>query len=777
MALELIDVGATANDGQGDPIRTAFEKCNINFTQLFSTAGITGLANGSSNIQIPQANGNVNFSIGGTSNVLVITPSAANVFGNFGVNGISYLSNVEISGAIVSQGTIQTFADVTANVITGQYTVNGGNAFIGNLTTTTDLQVLGNVNNNLNVVGNVNAARLSASGNVTGQYILGDGGFLSNVTVVSNVAVTQIANGLTNFAVASTNGNLVGTVNGSTRLVINTNGANVTGTLSASGNATVANLSAGIISASGNIVSSANISGGNIIGTLVGSVTNATTVSASGNITGGNLLFGSGEVSGTGNITGGNVLFGSGIVSGTGNIAAGNINTVEFFASGDINSFNIIAGGDAVVSGDVTATGNVQGQNLITAGLIHATGDLDAGNITTVGLLSAGGNISGGNLITGGLISATGTLTTSDITTTRTASPTQGYVYYGNSGTRYTGFDGSNFTIVNMPVSVAGNVTGGNLLFGSGIVSGTGNITGGNLVGTLVGNVRATIVSATGNITSGNAALGNLATATYFQGDGSLLTNLNAGTQITNGTSNVIVAAGANVTIGIGGNANIFKATTTGVIVTGTASASGNITGGNLIGTLVGSVTSATTVSASGTVTGGNLSTAGSVTVNSGGGATAIVNGGSNAVGNIGSTGAYFNRIFAQATTALYADLAELYAGDNNYEPGTVISFGGSKEVTISVVPGDVRIAGIVSTNPSYEMNAGLVANHPIKVALQGRVPTKVTGLVQKGDMMVSAGNGYACSCAAPTFGSVLGKSLEDFNGVQGIIEIVVGRL
>jgi len=299
------------------------------------------------------------------------------------------------------------------------------------------------------------------------------------------------------------------------------------------------------------------------------------------------------------------------------------------------------------------------------------------------------------------------------------------------------------------------------------------------LVGTLVGSVRgAATISASGNITSGNAALGNLATATYFQGDGSLLTNLSAGSQINNGTSNVVIAgSGGNVTVSVGGSANVFKTTTTGVIVSGTASASGNITGGNLIGTLVGSVTGAATVSASGTITGGNLSTGGTLTVNSGGAATAIVNGGSNAVGNIGSTGAYFNRIFAQATTALYADLAELYAGDNNYEPGTVISFGGSKEVTVSVLPGDVRIAGIVSTNPSYEMNAGLVADHPIKVALQGRVPTKVTGTVQKGDMMVSAGNGYACSCAAPTFGSVLGKSLEDFDGVQGIIEIVVGRL
>jgi hypothetical protein len=757
MALELIDVGATANDGQGDPIRTAFEKCNINFTQLFSTAGITGLANGSSNIQIPQANGNVNFSVGGTSNVLIITSSAANVFGNFGINGISYLSNVEISGAIVSQGTIQTFADVTANVVTGQYTVNGGNAFIGNLTTTTDLQVLGNVNNNLNVVGNVTAASLSATGNVTGQYILGDGGFLSNVTVVSNVAVTQIANGLTNFAVVATNGNLTGTVNGSSILVLSSGGADVTGTLSVTGNAAVNNLSTGIISSSGNITSSANITGGNLIGTLVGSVTGATTVSASGNITGGNVLFGAGIVSGTGNITGGNVLFGAGIVSGTGNITSGNISTVELFASGDINAFNLLTGGDVISSGSITASGNIQGQNLITSGIIQSTGNLSAGNIGTAGLVSAGGNITAGNLISSGNING------ANVNATNLS--LSGNVL-GN-------------LIANGYIYAAGNIsTGSNLIVQSGYISSSGNITGGNLIGTLVGSVTgATTVSASGNITGGNAALGNLVTAAYFQGDGSLLTNLVTGSQLLNGTSNIVVALNGNITFGVSGTASVLRAIPTGIIVSGTASASGNITGGNLIGTLVGSVTGATTVSASGTVTGGNLSTPGILTVNSGGAATAIVNGGSNAVGNIGSATTYFNRIFAQATTALYADLAELYAGDSDYEPGTVISFGGSKEVTISTQPGDIRIAGIVSTNPSYEMNSGLIAEHPIKVALQGRVPTKVTGSVQKGDMMVSAGNGYACSCATPTFGSVLGKSLENFDGVQGVIEIVVGRM
>jgi hypothetical protein len=196
----------------------------------------------------------------------------------------------------------------------------------------------------------------------------------------------------------------------------------------------------------------------------------------------------------------------------------------------------------------------------------------------------------------------------------------------------------------------------------------------------------------------------------------------------------------------------------------GTASATGNITGGNVV---TGGLISA----------GGNITTAGSVTVNSGASATAIVNGAGNAVGNIGSSSSYFKLVFAQATTALYADLAEVYEGDADYATGTVVSFGGTKEVTQSQVVNDARVAGVISEKPSYLMNNGLTAEHRAVVALTGRVPTLVVGAVAKGDMMVSAGNGHAQACATPAMGTVIGKALQDFNGSSGIIEIVVGRM
>jgi hypothetical protein len=164
--------------------------------------------------------------------------------------------------------------------------------------------------------------------------------------------------------------------------------------------------------------------------------------------------------------------------------------------------------------------------------------------------------------------------------------------------------------------------------------------------------------------------------------------------------------------------------------------------------------------------------------VNSGAGATAIVNGAGNAVGNIGSSSVYFNRLFAQATTALYADLAENYLGDADYAEGTVLDFGGTQEVTISTVDSSKRVAGVVSTNPAHLMNAGVVGKHVVTVALIGRVPVSITGTVRKGDLMVSAGDGTAkaVTIASPKVGTIIGKSLEDFDGDKGTIEIVIGK-
>lgn len=174
-------------------------------------------------------------------------------------------------------------------------------------------------------------------------------------------------------------------------------------------------------------------------------------------------------------------------------------------------------------------------------------------------------------------------------------------------------------------------------------------------------------------------------------------------------------------------------------------------------------------------LSGSNISNVGAITITSND--TAIVNGGANGVGNIGSSSTYFNTVFATASTALYADLAENYQSDARYSPGTVVSFGGSFEVTQSLTDNDPYVAGVVSTNPAYLMNSGLESDHIVAVALVGRVPCRVTGLVVRGAMMVSNGDGTARAEANPAMGTVIGKALQSFDGDTGTIEIVVGRL
>ena len=566
MAQEVINIGPAPNDGLGDPLRTAFAKTNNNFTQLFSTAGITGIANGSSNVNIPQANGNVVISSAGTPNVLIVTGTGVNVTGTLNSTGLETVGNLSVIGAVVSTGTIQSLADVTAVTVTASGNLSANNAVITN--------------------------------SITAGLFTGNGAGLTGVVATGNVgAATQLTNGTTTMNIPVSGGNIIGNVAGVTNIfTLSTGGLGISGIVSATG----------------------NVTGGNI--------RTAGLVSSTGNVTGGNLITG-GLISATGNISGN-------YISGNGAGLTGLITSVANINNGTSNVTVVSSGGNIAVS--VSGNANVavfSSDGQFVQGLISASGNIQ------------GGNIQGGNLLTGGLISATGNIT------------------------------GGNISLN----TASGNVIAHDGLFG-GVVSATGNVRGGNI--NTVG-----LVTATGNVIAGNLITGGLISAT------------------------------------------------------------GNITSGNLsVGT--------------GTVTVGN-----------------IVNSNANAVGNIGSSSNYFNQVFAQATTALYADLAEIYSADAEYSPGTVVSFGGIREVTKSTVEGDPRVAGVISENPSYLMNSGLEAEHRAAVALTGRVPTLVIGPVRKGDMMVSAGNGWARASATPAMGTVIGKALLNFDGDSGIIEIVVGRL
>jgi len=244
---------------------------------------------------------------------------------------------------------------------------------------------------------------------------------------------------------------------------------------------------------------------------------------------------------------------------------------------------------------------------------------------------------------------------------------------------------------------------------------------------------------------------------TIFAGNGDVITSGNisvtgggsfgglSSNQIYQSTSNVNVSTTA-VTVAVGG-ANVA-----------TFNSQGNLTiSGNL------TVQGVTTTVQNETTTGSIIPSA-------------------NITYNIGSTTAYWNNIYGitfvgTSTTAKYADLAENYQADAYYEPGTVVEFGGAKEVTVGTADSK-RVAGVVSTNPAHLMNGGLSGPNVVALALQGRVPCKVIGPVAQGDLMVSAGFGFAKVNNDAQAGQIIGKALQSvaFAG-KAVIEVVVGRV
>ena len=132
---------------------------------------------------------------------------------------------------------------------------------------------------------------------------------------------------------------------------------------------------------------------------------------------------------------------------------------------------------------------------------------------------------------------------------------------------------------------------------------------------------------------------------------------------------------------------------------------------------------------------------------------------------------------YVTATSAQYADLAEKYTSDEQYEPGTVVSFGGTKEVTVSSFSDDTAVAGVVSQNPAYLMNE---SSDGVAVALVGKVLCKVHGMISKGDLLTTSGDyaGHARKAQNPKVGSIIGKAMESHNEAgTGQIFVSVGKL
>jgi hypothetical protein len=127
---------------------------------------------------------------------------------------------------------------------------------------------------------------------------------------------------------------------------------------------------------------------------------------------------------------------------------------------------------------------------------------------------------------------------------------------------------------------------------------------------------------------------------------------------------------------------------------------------------------------------------------------------------------------------ATYADLAEYYSSDREYEVGAVLIFGGEQEVTAGHRQADHRVAGVVSADAALIMNENC-AGLKVLIALQGRVPCKVVGKISKGDLMITSNiTGVAVSAGGDArTGTIIGKALEEYDSDHiGTIEVAVGR-
>jgi len=750
--------------------------------------------------------------------------------GNLITGGLASVTGNITGGNLLTGGLIDATGSITAGTtVTATGNITGGNVITAGLTSTGDLTVLASatIEMNENVIGNVAdpvadqdaATKAYVDSQVSTGFDITDGtttqnissgdtltfaGTSNEVTVtvsatdtltiglpddvviagnltvqgsqtVLNTATLQVedknivlANGAADSAAANGAGI---TVNGASATIIYTHATtswdfnkpvNVTGAFDATGNVTGGNIisdalvSGTSITTSGTVVATGNITGGNLLtGGLIdatGSITAGTTVTATGNVAGGNLTT-AGQVAATGNITGGNLITG-GIVTATGNVSGGNVTT----------------------AGVVTATGNVTGGNLVTGGLASVTGNITGGNLLTGGLVSATGNVTGGNLTTGGDVDATGsgtfgnvTIDTDDITTAgatltiNEAGADKDFRVESNNNANMLFVDGGADQVI---VGAGSGTTDVSFKVATtdSVMIATGNTaqrpaTG--VVGMLRFNTTADSLeqysSADGWETVGVPAFTVIASET-FSGDNSTVAFTLSDSQTT-----------ASCIVSING---VVQLPTTAYGVSGTTL---TFTEAPLSGDTieVRKITTTTTVT--------NISS-------SSGGATVEANNeteidikgnlmpAADATYSIGNATVGWTTVYAEATSAQYADLAEKYEADADYEPGTVLHFGGDKEVTECDQDHCTKVAGVVSTSPAYRMNDGLEAEHTAMVALVGRVPCKVQGPVAKGDIMVSAGNGKARAEADPKVGAVIGKALEDFNGEEGVIEVVIGK-
>jgi hypothetical protein len=529
----------------------------------------------------------------------------------------------------------------------------------------------------------------------------------------------------------------------------------------------------GYDNSAGKLIAASNVSIANEIvtvnnyGTFVVGTLEGTTVSATGNITG-DYVIGNGS-----QLTS---LNGSNVVGSVGNSNYAVTTDVANVVSGN-NQANITSVGTLV---SLSVTGNVNSGNLVTVG--NVSGNYILGNGSQLTGLAPIYNDSNVSTYLNGQI-------TSNIIPNGNSTQS-----LGNATNQWKSLYVSNSTIyiASTPITVSNGtlqVNGANVLTGNagaafstsgnisgGNISATGNIAGSYIIGNgsqltglaanygnadvagyltiYTGNLSANVISATGNITG-----------SYIIGNGSQLTGLPAtygnaevSNYLASGTDTANIVTTGNIN---GGNINGTKVVAT--TLTGTLS-TGAQTNISLVGTL-------SSLSVTGNVQGGNFNTIGAISASGN-----VVAGNVNTAGSISASGDITGRNLNSSN----ADLAEMYCADATYVPGTVVEFGGEYEITISTKSHSTRVAGIISTAPSYLMNSTLDCINSLELALVGRVPCRVVGVIHKGDRLVTSEIPGVATALDPLLyqpGCIVGKALESYDSpIDGIIEVAVGR-
>ena len=712
MAQQIIDVGANANDGTGEPLREAFTAVNDNFTQIWTAGpvgsqvkisgnivtttvtnlGLTLAGNGIGNIQ---ANSTV---VPGTSGVYDLGAPDRTfqyIYGDYLVGNGALITGIVANSSYNNANVAAFLPTYTGNLVslTGPV-ITTANVVAGNIITGGFLGVTGNITSVANITGNnlISSGYVSAVGNITttanisGNYLLGNGAFITGITATNIAAAALTGTTLSSNVLYSslkvvddllylsvvgnvtTQGRFIGSGAGLTNIPA----ANVSGQVA---NATVA--STVYTNAQPNITSvgtltsltaTGNITGNYFIGNgalLTGISTSGVNANALiGDVLSSNVLYSSLKVvddliylSVVGNVTTDDRFIGSG--AGLTNLPGGNVTGTVANATYAVNAGSATTATYANIANTVAGanvTGTVANATYaVTAGSATTAGTVTTAaqpNITSVGTLTsvaATGNATGGNLLTTGQVSATGNVT--------------GNYFVGN-GRQLTGIQASEVGVL-ANLSVTGNTQTGNLL------------TGGTI--SAVGNIRTT-----GNVT------GN-----YFIGNGAQLTGIivSAGAAITNGNSNVTVNANGNVTVGAVGTSNVAVFANTGVYVAGVVSATGNIAGNYLLGngalitglpagysnadvanylpTYTGNLVSLTgPVTTTGNITAGNLDAVNLVinNISSDDSTFVTIEDGVNVNGAISATGNVTGNYFVGNGTALTGVLADRGNDTNNWD-------------------------------------------------------------------------------------------------------------